>query len=125
MYYIIYSYKYLASDLIKHCHVIFIHSLGQPLIVRSHSKIHRSRGNPKEIFPREPHVFSIIVTSLDSTDNKHGVQRKKKCYILYRIFSHSRRYSTKIFDIIYQLSPLLGDLTFLWETNRRITLQQG
>jgi hypothetical protein len=47
--YIIYSYKYLESDLIKHCHVIFIHSLGQPLIVRSHSKVHRSRGNPKEI----------------------------------------------------------------------------
>ena len=46
---IIYSYKYLESDLIKHCHVIFIHSLGQPLIVRSHSKVHRSRGNPKEI----------------------------------------------------------------------------
>jgi hypothetical protein len=44
-----YSYKYLESDLIKHCHVIFIHSLGQPLIVRSHSKIHRSRGNPNEI----------------------------------------------------------------------------
>ena len=46
---IIYSYKYLESDLIKHCHVIFIHSLSQPLIVRSNSKIHRSRGNPKEI----------------------------------------------------------------------------
>ena len=46
---IIYSYTYLESDLIKHCHVIFIHSLGQPLIVRSHSKGHRSRGNPKEI----------------------------------------------------------------------------
>ena len=29
--------------------MIFIHSLGQPLIVRSHSKVHRSRGNPKEI----------------------------------------------------------------------------
>jgi hypothetical protein len=36
---IIYSYKYLESDLIKHC---------QPLIVRSHSKVHRSRGNQKE-----------------------------------------------------------------------------
>ena len=47
--YIIYSYKYLESDLIKHCHVVFIHSLGQALIVRSHSKVHRSRGNPKEI----------------------------------------------------------------------------
>ena len=46
---IIYLYKYLEFDLIKHCHVIFINSLGQPLIVRSHSKVHRSRGNPKEI----------------------------------------------------------------------------
>jgi hypothetical protein len=45
LYNIIYSYKYLESDLIKHCHMIFIHSLGQPLIVRSRSKIHRSRGN--------------------------------------------------------------------------------
>jgi hypothetical protein len=33
---IIYSYKYLESDLIKHCHVIFIHLLGQPLIAWSH-----------------------------------------------------------------------------------------
>jgi hypothetical protein len=46
---IVYSYKYLESDLIEHCHVIFIHSLGQPLYVRSHSKVQRSRGNPKEI----------------------------------------------------------------------------
>jgi hypothetical protein len=46
---VIYSYKYLESDLIRHCHVIFIHSLGQPLIVRSHSKVHCSRGNPKKI----------------------------------------------------------------------------
>jgi hypothetical protein len=42
-------YKYLESDLIKDCHMIFIHSLGQPVIIRSHSKVHRSRGNPKEI----------------------------------------------------------------------------
>ena len=45
----LYLYKYLESDLIKHCHVIFIHSLDQPLIVRSDSKVHRSRGNHKEI----------------------------------------------------------------------------
>jgi hypothetical protein len=31
----------LASDLIKHCHVIFIHLWGQPLIVRSHSEVHQ------------------------------------------------------------------------------------
>ena len=46
---IIYSYKYLESDLIKYCHMIFIHSLGQPLIVRSHSKVHHLQGNPKEV----------------------------------------------------------------------------
>ena len=74
---IIYSYKYLEFDLIKHCHVIFIHSLGQPLIVRSHSK-----EIPRK-FPIEPHVFPIIVTSLDSTDNKHGVQRKVRRCIYY------------------------------------------
>ena len=71
---IIYSYKYLESDLIKHCHVIFIHSLDQPLIVRSHSK-----EIPRK-FPIEPHMFPIIVTSLDSTENKHGVQ--------WQIFQH-------------------------------------
>ena len=72
---IIYSYKYLESDLIKHCHVIFIHSLGQPLIVRS-----TAREEIPRKFPREPDVFPIIVTSLDSTDNKHGVQRQvRRC----------------------------------------------
>jgi hypothetical protein len=61
--------------------VIFIHSLGQPLIVRSHSI--RSTTAREEIprkFPREPHVFPMIVTSLDSIDNKHGVQRQvRRC----------------------------------------------
>ena len=69
--YIIYSYKYLESDLIKHCHVIFIHSLGQPLIVMS-----TIREEIPRKFPREPHMFLIIVTSLDSTDNKHGILRQ-------------------------------------------------
>jgi len=32
--YIIYSYKYIESDLIKHFHVIFIHSLGQPQLIK-------------------------------------------------------------------------------------------
>jgi hypothetical protein len=71
---IIYSYKYLESELIKHCHVIFIHSLGQPLIVWSHSKVHAREEIPRK-FPRQPHVFPIIVTSLDSTVNKYGVHR--------------------------------------------------
>jgi hypothetical protein len=63
---IIYSYKYLESDLIKHCHVIFIHSLDQPLIVRSHSK---------EI-PNWASRVSNYSYFLDSTENKHGVQRQ-------------------------------------------------
>jgi hypothetical protein len=74
---IIYSYKYLESDLIKHCHVIFIHSLGQPLIVRSHSKVHRSRGNPKEIPTWASRVSNY---SYFPWFNKHGVQRQvRRC----------------------------------------------
>ena len=68
---IIYSYKYLESDLMKHCHMIFIRLLDQPLIVRSTA----CEEIPRK-FPCEPHMFPIIVTSLDSTDNKHGVQRQ-------------------------------------------------
>jgi hypothetical protein len=96
--YIIYSYKYLQSDLIKHCHVIFIHSLGQPLIVRSHSKVHRSRGNPKEI----PSWASRISNyNYFPWFNRQQTWRPatgwslwaKKDFFLYRIFSQSRRYS--------------------------------
>jgi hypothetical protein len=39
---IIYSYKYLEFDLIKHCHVIFVGST-------DNRKVHHSRGKPKEI----------------------------------------------------------------------------
>ena len=93
---IIYSYKYLASDLIEHCHVIFIHSLDQPLIVRSHSKVHRSRGNPKEIPTWDSRVSNY---SYFPWFNRQHTWRpaigsaKKKFYVLYRIFSQSRRYS--------------------------------
>jgi hypothetical protein len=51
--------------------MIFIHSLGHPLIVRS-----TAREEIPRKFPREANVFPIIVTSLDSTDNKHGVQQQ-------------------------------------------------
>ena len=64
-------------------------------------------------------MFPIIVTSLDSTDNKHGIQRQvrhcrrrrnfiyyieyfRKAQVFYYLVSDA-----KIFDIIYQLSPLL------------------
>jgi hypothetical protein len=93
------SYKYLEFDLIKHCHVIFIHSLGQLLIVRSHSKVHRSRGNPKDIPMWASRIsnysyfpwFNRQQTWRPATDS--SLQAKKKFYILYRIFTQSRRYS--------------------------------
>jgi hypothetical protein len=97
--YIIYSYKYLESDLIKHCHVIFIHALGQPLIVRSHSKIHAREEIPRK-FPREPHVFPIIVTSLDSTENKHGVQRQVRRCRRRRKFIYYIEYFREAADIL-------------------------
>jgi hypothetical protein len=141
--YIIYSYNYLESDLIKHCHVIFIHSLGQPLIVRSHSKAHRSRGNPKEIptwascvskysyFP----WFNRQRTLRSATGLLLYVGEEEILYIISNIFAKPQPFcylvsDAKIFDIIYQLLPLLecdptvclpsksirlpsGDLTFL------------
>ena len=139
--YIIYSYKYLESDLIKHCHVIFIHLLHQPLKVRSHSKVHRSRGNPKEI-PKcfQLQLFPLIqqTTNMASSDRFVAVGEEEILHIMSNIFAKPQVFyylvsDGKIFDIIYQLSPLLecdptvclpsksqvtpsGDLTFLWET---------
>ena len=92
---IIYSYKYLESDLIEHCHVIFIHSLDQPLIVRSHSKVHRSRGNPKEIPTWASRVsnysyfpwFNRQHTRRPATDSQNCMYS-----ITWRL-SQSRRYS--------------------------------
>ena len=65
-------------------------------------------------------MFPIIVTSLDSTDNKHGVQRqvlrcrRRRNFIYYMYIEYFRKAAgillvsdAKIFDIIYQLSPLL------------------
>ena len=122
---IIYSYNYVESDLIKHCHVIFNYSLGQPLIVRSHSKVHRSRGNPKEIptwasrvsncsyFPwlnkqqtwRPACIQSLgVFTTLHVFNHLASVAKPQ---LFYYLVSHA-----KIFDIIYQSSPLLeGDPT--------------
>ena len=119
-YYIIYSYKYLESHLIKHCHVIFIHSLGQPLIVRSHSKVHRSRGNPKEIPTWASRVSNYRYFPWFNRHEKHGVQRQVRRCRRRRNFIYYIEYFRKaadillllvsdanIFDIIYQLSPLL------------------
>ena len=86
--------------------MIFIHSLGQPLIVRSHSKI------PKK-FPREPHVFPIIVTSLDLTDNKHGVQRQVRRCRRRRNFIYYIEYFRKAAGIL-----LLG----VWWKNIRYNI---
>jgi hypothetical protein len=115
---IIYSYKYLESDLIKHCHVIFIHSFGQPLILRSHSKVHRSRGNPKEIPTWASRVSNYSYFPWFNR-HKHGVQRQVRRCRRRRNFIYYIEYfrkaagilllgvRCKIFDIIYQLSPLL------------------
>jgi hypothetical protein len=151
---IIYSYKYLESDLIKY--VKFIHSLGQPLIVRSHSKVHRSRGNPKEIPTWASRVSNYSYFPWASSDSFVAVGEEEILYIISNIFAKPQVFyylvsDAKIFHIIYQLSPLLecdptvcldtlgwpglsflwetnkpsGDITFLWETIRLVTLQQG
>jgi hypothetical protein len=75
------------------CFYIFIHSLDQPLIVRSHSKVHRSWGNPKEI----PTWASCVSNyRYFHWDNKHGVQRQVRTptreiignwYIISNIFA--------------------------------------
>ena len=90
---IIYSYKYLESDLIKHCHVIFIHSFGQPLIVRSHSKVRRSRGNPKEIITCfQLQLLPLIqqTTNMASSDRFVAVGEEGIVYIISNIFSKSQ-----------------------------------
>ena len=85
-----------------------------------------------------------------SSDRFVAVGEEEILYIISNIFAKPQVFyylvsDAKIFDIIYQLSPLLecdptvcpprkvrlpsgkpsGDLTFLWETNRPVTLQQG
>jgi hypothetical protein len=58
-----------------------------------------------------------------------GEEEEDILYIIWNIFAKPQVFyylvfDAKIFDIIYQLSRL-GYLIFLWETNRRVTLQQG
>jgi hypothetical protein len=145
----LYTHKYIESDLIKYCHVIFIHSLSQPLIVRSHSKVHRSWGNPKEIPTWASRVSNCSYfpwfnrQHMASSDRFVAVGEEEILYIISNIFAKPQVFyylvsDAKIFDIIYQFSPLLeydptvclprkvrslsGDLTFLWETNRRVII---
>jgi hypothetical protein len=91
-------------------------------------------------FPRESHVFQIIVTPLYSTDNKHGVQRQVSVTKMH-VFNHLEsvtklhvfnpllsvanpqvfyylEFDAKIFDIIYQLSPFSGRQTFGSHSNK-------
>ena len=124
--FIVYSYKYLESNLIKHCHVISIHSLGQPLIVRSHSKVRRSRGNHKEIPTRASRVsncnyfpwFNRQHTRRLATDSKTaciqslgvchnptciqslGVCRKAACILLHGVWCKNTRNSIPINTLI-------------------------
>ena len=128
--------------------MIFIHSLSQPLIVRSHSKVHRSWGNPKEIPRWASRVSNCSYfpwfnrQHMASNDRFVAVGEEEILYIISNIFAKPQVFyylvsDAKIFDIIYQCSPLLecdptvclprkvrspsgkpsGDLTFLWETN--------
>jgi hypothetical protein len=98
--------------------------LGQPLIVRS-----TTREEIPRKFPREPHVFPIIVTSLDSTDYKHGVQwpydwGRRTLYNYHPCWSVTRR-----FDSQRKVRSPEGlpedDLAFRGETNRRVTNYKG
>ena len=132
--YIIYSYKYLKSDLIKHCHVIFIHSLGQPLIVRSHSKVHPSRGNPKEISTWASRVSNYSYFPWFNRQQAWRFSQSRgysitwcliQKYSIYYTNYHSCWSVTRRFVSPRKVRSPEGDLTFLWETNRRVTLQQG
>ena len=75
--------------------MIFIHLSGRPLIVRS-----TAREEIPRKFPREPHMFPIIVTSIDSTDNKHGVQRQVRCCRRRRNFIYYIEYFRKTAGIL-------------------------
>jgi hypothetical protein len=78
-----------------------------------------------------------------SSDRFVAVGEEEILYIISNIFAKPQVFyylvsDAKIFDIIYQFSPLLeydptvclprkvrslsGDLTFLWETNRRVII---
>jgi hypothetical protein len=131
------TWTQLSSETFTH---LLTKSLGQPLIVRSTAR--------EEI----PTRFPIIVTSIDSTDNKHGVQRqvhrgrqrrnliyyieyfrKAAGILLLGVWCKNIWYNIPIIThtiIILVgvwpdgLSPLekLVTLTFRGETNRRVTL---
>jgi hypothetical protein len=115
----------------------------------AHRKVHRSPGNPKEIPTWASRVSNYSYFPWFNRQHTWRSQRQvRRCrrrrnfiyYMISNIFAKPQVFyylvsDAKIFDIIYQLSPLLdcdptvclssGDLTFLWETNRRVTLQQG
>ena len=82
---IIYSYKYLESDLIKHFSRDIYPFVGS---------------TAREEIPRDPHMFPIIVTSLDSTDNKHGVQRQVRRLRRRRNFIYYIEYFSKAAGIL-------------------------
>jgi hypothetical protein len=66
--------------------------------------ISKSRSTAREEIPRklprEPHVFPIRVTSLDSTTNKHGVQRQVRRCRRRRNFIYYIEYFRKAADIL-------------------------
>ena len=126
---IIYSYKYLESDLIKHCHVIFIHSLGQPLIVRSHSKVHRSRGNPKEISTWASRVSNYSHFPWFNRQQTWRLSQSRRYSIVLGVWCKNIRYTIPIITLVGvwpdRLSPLekLGrPRVTLISTKSRVTL---
>ena len=86
--------------------------VGQPLIVRSSAREEISRK-----LPREPHVFPLPLiqqtTNMASSDRfVVAVSEEEILYIISNIFAKPQVFyylifDAKIFDIIYQLSPLL------------------
>ena len=125
----IYSYKYLESDLIKHCHAIFIHSLGQPIIVRSHRK---SQGNSHvtlKCFQLQLLPLIQQTTWRPATDSSLWGE-DEILYIISNIFAKPQVFyylvsDAKIFDIIYQSSPLLEcDPTVCLPSKSQVTLGQ-
>ena len=116
----LYTHKYLESDLIKYCHVIFIHSLSQPLIVRSHSKVHWSRGNPKEIPTQASRVSNYSYFPWFNRQNtRRPATDSQNC--MYSItWSLSQRYMYSITWRLLQTASIL--LHGVWCKNTRYSI---
>ena len=140
--------------------MIFIHSFGstanRKVSLKGPPLKRKSQGN-SHVSLTCFQLYKNVVISLNSTDNKHGVQRQvhhcrqRRNFIYYieyfrkatgilllGIWCKHIRYNIPIITLVGVtrrfVSPRKvrspsckpsGDLTFLWKTNRRVTLQQG